>query len=110
MIAGVRKSTAPDIEIVVLTGYGSIATAVEAMRLGARDYLTKPSHADRILAAFETDPEPTQEMEFDIRPWPSSSASTSSACCASVTAMYRAPHGRSAYIAGRCSTSSPGSR
>ena len=56
----------PDIEIVVLTGYGSIATAVEAMRLGARDYLTKPTHADRILAAFETDPEPMQEMEFDI--------------------------------------------
>jgi two-component system response regulator RegA len=56
----------PEIEIVVLTGYGSIATAVEAMRLGARDYLTKPAHADRILAAFDTDPEPTQEMEFDI--------------------------------------------
>jgi len=56
----------PDVEIVVLTGYGSIATAVEAMRLGARDYLTKPTHADRILAAFETDPEPMQEMEFDI--------------------------------------------
>lgn len=56
----------PEIEIVVLTGYGSIATAVEAMRLGARDYLTKPANADRILAAFDTDPEPTQEMEFDI--------------------------------------------
>jgi len=56
----------PDVAIVVLTGYGSIATAVEAMRLGARDYLTKPAHADRILAAFDTDPEPTQEMEFDI--------------------------------------------
>ena len=57
----------PDIEIVVLTGYGSIATAVEAMRLGARDYLTKPCHADRILAAFETEPEPPgEEMEFEI--------------------------------------------
>ena len=56
----------PDIEIVVLTGYGSIATAVEAMRLGARDYLTKPAHADRILAAFDTEPEPTQELEFDV--------------------------------------------
>jgi len=56
----------PEIEIVVVTGYGSIATAVEAMRLGARDYLTKPAHADRILAAFDTDPVPTQEMEFDI--------------------------------------------
>jgi two-component system response regulator RegA len=45
----------PRIELVVLTGSGSIATAVEAMRLGARDYLTKPCHAARILLAFETD-------------------------------------------------------
>jgi two-component system, response regulator RegA len=57
----------PGVEIVVLTGYGSIATAVEAMRLGARDYLTKPCHADRILAAFESEPEPPKdEMEFEI--------------------------------------------
>ncbi len=56
----------PDIEIVIVTGYGSIATAVEAMRLGARDYLTKPAHADRILAAFDSELEPTQVMEFDI--------------------------------------------
>lgn len=39
--------------IVVLTGYGSIATALEAVRLGATHYLTKPTDADRILAAFE---------------------------------------------------------
>lgn len=38
--------------IVVLTGYGSIATAVEAMRLGATSYLTKPADADAILAAL----------------------------------------------------------
>ncbi|MDP9173037.1 MAG: response regulator [Planctomycetota bacterium] len=43
----------PDIEIVVLTGYGSIATAVEATRRGATDYLTKPADADQILVAFE---------------------------------------------------------
>jgi len=54
---------AQPLEIVVLTGYGSIATAVEAMRLGARDYLTKPCHADRILAAFEADPAPPREQE-----------------------------------------------
>jgi two-component system response regulator RegA len=54
----------PEIEIVVLTGYGSIATAVEAMRLGARDYLTKPCHADRILAAFDADPSPPNEEEL----------------------------------------------
>jgi two-component system response regulator RegA len=46
----------PSVEIVVLTGYGSIATAVEAIRLGARDYLTKPCHADRILLAFDAEP------------------------------------------------------
>jgi two-component system response regulator RegA len=40
-------------QIVVLTGYGSIATALEATRRGAVDYLTKPADADQILAAFE---------------------------------------------------------
>ena len=39
--------------IVVLTGYGSIATAVESMRLGAMNYLTKPADADQIVAAFD---------------------------------------------------------
>lgn len=38
--------------IVVLTGYGSIATAVEAVKLGATHYLSKPADADDILAAF----------------------------------------------------------
>ena len=39
--------------VLVLTGYGSIATAIEAVRLGAEDYLTKPADADQILGAFE---------------------------------------------------------
>jgi len=39
--------------IVVLTGYGSIATAIEAVRRGATHYLTKPADADEILAAFD---------------------------------------------------------
>ena len=42
-----------EMEIVVLTGYGSIATALEATRRSAKDYLTKPADADQILAAFE---------------------------------------------------------
>lgn len=51
----------PAMQIVVLTGYGSIATAVEAVRRGALNYLTKPLDADQILAAFEPDgcPAPT---------------------------------------------------
>ena len=48
------SSLDPAMQIVVLTGYGTIATAVEAVRLGAADYLTKPVDADQILAAFET--------------------------------------------------------
>ncbi len=43
----------PQMEIVVLTGYGSIATALEATRRGALDYLMKPADADQILGAFE---------------------------------------------------------
>ena len=45
----------PEMQIVVLTGYGSIATAVEAVRRGAIDYLNKPVDAEQILAAFERD-------------------------------------------------------
>jgi len=43
----------PTTRIVILTGYGSIATALEAVRLGATHYLTKPADVDEILAAFE---------------------------------------------------------
>lgn len=39
--------------IVVLTGYASIATAVEAIKLGARHYLAKPANSDDIEAAFD---------------------------------------------------------
>ena len=42
----------PDTRIVVLTGYSSIATAVEAIKLGAVNYLCKPADADEILNAF----------------------------------------------------------
>lgn len=38
--------------IIMLTGYGSIATALTATRLGASHYLSKPADADEILAAF----------------------------------------------------------
>lgn len=46
----------PDLRILLLTGYGSIATALEAVRTGAWDYLTKPADADQILAALHRDP------------------------------------------------------
>ena len=40
-------------KIVVLTGYGSIATALDAVRLGATHYLTKPAEVDTVIAAFD---------------------------------------------------------
>jgi two-component system response regulator RegA len=42
----------PDVRSVILTGYGSIATAVKAMQLGATNYLTKPVGIDELEAAF----------------------------------------------------------
>ncbi len=43
----------PDCRIVVLTGYASIATAVDAIKLGAVQYLAKPVEVDAILGAFD---------------------------------------------------------
>ena len=42
----------PDARIIMLTGYGNIATAVEAVKRGAVDYLAKPADADEIHAAL----------------------------------------------------------
>jgi two-component system response regulator RegA len=42
----------PEMLIVVLTGFASIGTAVEAIKLGACQYLAKPSNTDDIEAAF----------------------------------------------------------
>ncbi|MGE0790585.1 MAG: response regulator transcription factor [Sandaracinaceae bacterium] len=43
----------PHTKMVMLTGYGSIATALEAVRLGAVHYLQKPADVDDLLAAFD---------------------------------------------------------
>ena len=46
------KALHQEVNIVVLTGYGSIATALEAVRLGATHYLPKPAAIDDILGGF----------------------------------------------------------
>jgi two-component system response regulator RegA len=46
------KAIDPETKIVVLTAYGSIATTIDAMKLGAVYYLQKPADADDVLAAF----------------------------------------------------------
>jgi two-component system response regulator RegA len=46
------KERRPDARAIVLTGYGNIATAVNAIKLGAIDYLAKPADADDVVAAL----------------------------------------------------------
>jgi two-component system response regulator RegA len=66
-VVAALKQRFPDIAIVVLTGYASIATAVEAVRLGARHYLAKPANADEILAALQRD-QPDATLEVSVEP------------------------------------------
>lgn len=55
------KQINPDMRILVLTGYASIATAVEAIKSGAHNYLPKPADADQILRVLEEEAEKSQE-------------------------------------------------
>jgi two-component system response regulator RegA len=65
----------PELKIVMLTGYASIATAVEAVKLGATHYLCKPASVDEILAAFDliggnpAVPVPEQPPSVDRLEW-----------------------------------------
>jgi len=64
----------PDSRVVVLTGYGNIATAVIAVKLGAVDYLAKPADADDIHAALTREPDekappPENPMSADRVRW-----------------------------------------
>ena len=51
VVAAIREKRA-DSRTVILTGYGNIATAVTAVKLGAIDYLSKPADADDVVAAL----------------------------------------------------------
>ncbi len=51
-VIALLKSVKPEARVIVLTGYGNIATAVTAVKLGAVDYLAKPADADDIFAAL----------------------------------------------------------
>jgi two-component system response regulator RegA len=51
-IIAALKRRRPDARAVILTGYGNIATAVSAVKIGAFDYLAKPADADDVVAAL----------------------------------------------------------
>src|ERR1700758_962434 len=61
-------TTRPESRVVVLTGFGNIATAVAAVKYGAIDYLPKPADADDILAALMPKP-PENPMSADRVRW-----------------------------------------
>ena len=70
MLVSTLAAAGKQTKIVVLTGYASIATAVEAIKLGATYYLSKPADADDIAAAFHrgagNESEPVQEKPFSV--------------------------------------------
>lgn len=68
------REARPDARIIVLTGYGAIATAVAAVKMGATDYLAKPADANDVTAALlaigETLPPPPENpMSADRVRW-----------------------------------------
>lgn len=73
-VVEVIREKRPDSRIVVLTGYGAIATAVAAVKIGATDYLSKPADANEVMRALlssgETLPEPPENpMSADRVRW-----------------------------------------
>jgi len=65
VIAAIRQRR-DDTRIIMLTGYGNIATAVNAVKLGAVDYLAKPADADDIFAALTQ--RPGEKVELPENP------------------------------------------
>ena len=68
------KAVRPDARVVMLTGYGNIATAVAAVKAGAVDYLSKPADADDVARALlalpgESPPPPENPMSADRVRW-----------------------------------------
>ncbi|MHA1157456.1 MAG: ActR/PrrA/RegA family redox response regulator transcription factor [Alphaproteobacteria bacterium] len=68
------RSRSPDTRMVILTGYGNIATAVTAVKMGAVDYLAKPADADEIYQALMREPDekappPENPMSADRVRW-----------------------------------------
>jgi two-component system response regulator RegA len=68
------RAARPESRIVVLTGYGAIATAVAAVKIGATDYLSKPADADDITNALlatseDMPPPPENPMSADRVRW-----------------------------------------
>jgi two-component system response regulator RegA len=67
LIAALRALD-PSTRVVLMTGYGSMATAVDAMRLGAHHVVAKPLDADALIAAFVRTHEPVLQPTVNYEP------------------------------------------
>ena len=98
------KRRRPDARGIVLTGYGNIATAVNAVKLGAVDYLAKPADADDVVAALLALEGNARSSRRKIRCRPTACAgSTSSASTNCATATFRRRRAGSTCTAAPCS-------
>ena len=109
-VIALLKSLRPDARAIVLTGYGNIATAVTAVKVGAVDYLAKPADADEVLAALlappnQKAPPPENPMSADRVRWEHIQRVYELA-----TAMFRKRRAVSTCIAAPCSAFSPSAR
>jgi two-component system response regulator RegA len=73
-VVEILRERRPDVRVVVLTGYGAIATAVAAVKIGATDYLSKPADATDITNALlargdNLPPPPENPMSADRVRW-----------------------------------------
>ena len=64
----VLRQRFPNIKMLMLTGYSSIATTVEAIKLGADNYLQKPASTTEILAALEDQTSPASTSDAELSP------------------------------------------
>ena len=104
------KRRRPDARAIILTGYGNIATAVNAVKLGAVDYLAKPVDADDVVnALLALEGKAPSRRKIRCRPT-ACAGSTSSASTSCAAATSRRPRAGSTCTAARCSASWPSAR
>ncbi len=72
------KARTPDVEVILVTAYGEIPSAVRAMKEGAFDYLTKPFDPDEVLAVIEQALEARRARPPEVAPAPAASGAESS--------------------------------
>ena len=109
-VISAMKKRRPEARAIILTGYGNIATAVNAVKLGAVDYLAKPVDADDVAAALLA-LETKKSIRRKTRCRRTACAgSISSAFTNSAAATFRKPRAGSTCTVARCSGFSPNAR